>query len=143
MGMDKARLKMGAGIILIAFDGKVSKILGLIGDADHRKKHNAIYDLPKGTEDEGELALDCAIRETFEETGISININDLIAGPYVTSFLEMWLAEIPINTRITIEENPLTGKLEHEGYDWLTQEEALLSVYPYLAPFVKWAFQNI
>lgn len=141
--MGKTELKMGAGIILIAFDGNVSKILGLIGDSYHREKHNAIYDLPKGTEDEGELALDCAIRETYEETGISIPVSKLIAGPYVTSFLEMWLAEIPMNHRIIIEKNPISGKLEHEGYAWLTQEEALISVYPYLVPFVKWAFQNV
>ena len=133
---------MGAGIILMAFDGKIPMILGLIGDHEYRKKHNAIYDLPKGAKDLGESALDCALRETFEETGIDILESELIAGPIVDSFLTMWLAEIPISTSISIGKNPISGKFEHDGYRWLNEQEAMKDVYPYLVPFVKWAFQN-
>ena len=38
--------------------------------------------------------------------------------------------------------NPDTGKLEHDGYDWLTREEAMKKSFPYLRPFVEWAFDN-
>ena len=100
---------MGAGIILMAYDGTEPKLLGLIGDEKTRRKHGAIYDLPKGTEDYGESSLTCAFRETFEETGIQLRKSDLIEGPYQTSFLSMWLAEIPIDTPIIIERNPQTG----------------------------------
>ena len=133
---------MGAGIILMARDGVDTKILGLIGDLPHRKKHQATYDLPKGTRDPGESMLDCAIRETFEETGINISPEELIAGPYRTSFLDMWLAEIDIKEKIIIGRNPESGKFEHDGFDWLTREEAMKMSYPYLRPFVKWAFDN-
>ena len=135
--------KMGAGIILIAYENDEPLLLGLIGDKKHRLKHGAIYDLPKGTADPGEAQIDCAIRETFEETGINIHQDELIAGPYRTSFLHMWIAEIDINERIVIERNPESGKFEHDGYDWLTQDQALASVYPYLRPFVKWAFSHV
>ena len=80
---------MGAGIILMAMDNGTPKILGLIGDTKHRRKHNATYDLPKGTRDPGESLKDCAIRETFEETGINIRESEFIAGPFRTSFLHM------------------------------------------------------
>lgn len=133
---------MGAGIILMAYDGNTPKILGLIGDDKHRKKHGAIYDLPKGTRDPGETMIDCAIRETFEETGINISKSELIAGPYRTSFLNMWLAEIDISEKIIIGRNPVTGVYEHEGHNWLTEKNAVDLSYPYLKPFVKWAFKN-
>ena len=133
---------MGAGIILMAFDGDEPRILGLIGDSIHRKKHQATYDLPKGTRDPGESMTDCAIRETFEETGINISSNEFMVGPKRTSFLHMWLAEIDISEKIIITKNPESGKFEHEGYKWLSEQEAMNSVYPYLRPFVKWAFDN-
>ena len=131
---------MGAGIILMAMDDETPKILGLIGDTKHRRKHSATYDLPKGTRDPGESLKDCAIRETFEETGINIHESEFIDGPYRTSFLHMWLAEIDIREKIIISQNPETGKFEHDGYDWLTKDEAMKLTYPYLRPFVEWAF---
>jgi len=134
--------KMGAGIILMAYDNDEPKILGLIGDAVHRRKHRATYDLPKGTRDPGESMIDCAIRETFEETGINISPSECFAGPMKTSFLHMWIAEIDINEKIIISKNPESGKYEHEGYDWLTKDKAMKLAYPYLRPFVQWAFDN-
>ena len=134
---------MGAGIILMARDGNEPKILGLIGDAKHQRKHGAIYDLPKGTVDPGESSWNGAIRETFEETGIRIYESDIIVGPVNDSWLTMWMAEVPIDTKIQIGVNPVTGKLEHNGYRWLTKEEALNNCYPYLRSFVEWAFNHI
>ena len=133
---------MGAGIILMAYDENEPKILGLIGDVAHRRKHRATYDLPKGTRDPGESMVDCAIRETFEETGINISPAAFIAGPHKTSFLHMWIAEIDIKEKIIISKNPESGKYEHDGHDWLTKDEAVKMCYPYLRPFVEWAFDN-
>ena len=134
---------MGAGIIIMAYDDMGEpKILGLIGDVAHRRKHKATYDLPKGTRDPGESMIDCAVRETFEETGITITPNEFIAGPHKTSFLHMWLVEIDIQEKIIISRNPESGKFEHDGHDWLSKNEAIKNVYPYLLPFVEWAFDN-
>ena len=135
--------KMGAGIILMAYDNDEPKILGLIGDIAHRKKHKATYDLPKGTRDFGESLFDCATRETFEETGITVHEKDLVDGPVNDSWLTMWMSEVTIDTPIKIGVNPVTGKLEHNGYRWLSKEDAMNNCYPYLRSFVQWAFDHI
>ena len=91
---------MGAGVILMAYDKQLNPyLLGLIGDTQHRRKHGATYDLPKGTADAGEPQIDCAIRETFEETGIRVSPADFIAGPFKTSrtfkTFKTWGTQIP------------------------------------------------
>ena len=135
---------MGAGIVLAAYDNGVPKILGLVGTKkDIKKQRGFIYDLPKGTEDPGESKIDCAIRETLEETGILVNKSEIIAGPHKTSYLWMWLAIIDINETIVIEKNPTTGLLEHDGHDWLELHEAEALVFPYLTTFVQWASQHL
>lgn len=135
---------MGAGIILAAYDKGVPKILGLVGTKkDIKKQGGFIYDLPKGTEDPAESKMACAIRETFEETGISISPSDILAGPHKTNYLWMWLAIIDINEVIVIEKNPVTGKLEHDGHDWLDLHEAEALVFPYLNTFIRWAIKQL
>ena len=134
---------MGAGVILMSYWNGEPVILGLLGDEKTRKKYGAMFDLPKGTEDHGETSMECALRETFEETGVRLKKSQLIEGPYRTSFLTMWIAVIPIDTTITIQQNPVTGIFEHDGFEWLKREQALKLVYPYLAPFVQWAFKCI
>lgn len=135
---------MGAGIVLAAYDKGVPKILGLVGTKENIKKQKGfIYDLPKGTEDLGENKMACAIRETFEETGILVDQSSIIAGPHKTGYLWMWLAIIDINETVVIERNPVTGKLEHEGHDWLELNEAEALVFPYLTTFVQWASKHL
>ena len=135
--------KVGAGIIIISFDGNTPKILGLIGDEKHRKKHGKTYDLPKGQVDKGESNWDAAVRETFEETGIKIGQLDIIAGPVNDSWLTMWAAEVPWGTPIAISVNPISGKLEHDGYEWLEYDSIINNCYTYLRPFVEWASKHI
>ena len=134
---------MGAGIILMAYDNDEPKILGLIGDAKHQRKHGATYDLPKGGVDDNESTWDGAKREVFEETGIQIEYDKIAAGPVNDSYLTMWMAQIPLDTPVKIGVNPVSGKLEHNGYRWLSKDDALNNCYPYLRQFVQWAFDNI
>ena len=124
-------------------DGNTPKFLALIGDAKHRKKHGKTYDLPKGQVDPGESNWDAAARETFEESGIKISQFDVIAGPINDSWLTMWLAEVPWGTPVTIGRNPVTGKLEHDGYEWLGYKDIINDCYTYLCPFVDWANKHI
>ena len=113
---------MGAGIMVMSFNNGEPYVLSLIGDEKHRKKHGAIYDFPKGQVDEGETQWEAAVRETLEESGIRISKSDIVAGPVNDSYLTMWLAEVPWGTHVHIAVNPVTGKLEHDGYEWLSQE---------------------
>lgn len=135
--------KVGAGIIIVSYDQDAPRILGLIGDEKHRQKHGALYDLPKGSLDANETNWDAALRETFEETGITVTAADIIAGPVNDSWLTMWMAEVPWGTNVVIGVNPVTGQLEHDGFEWLSRDEALNNCYPYLRSFVEWAFDNI
>ena len=134
---------MGAGIMVMSYKDGVPYVLSLIGDEKHRKKHGAIYDFPKGQIDQGETRWEAAVRETLEESGIRISKSDIVAGPVNDSYLTMWLAEVPWGTNVTIAVNPVTGKLEHDGYDWLPQQVAEQNCYPYLKSFVTWAFDHI
>ena len=134
---------MGAGIMVMSFHNDEPYVLGLIGDEKHRRKHSAIYDFPKGQVDKGETQWEAAVRETFEESGIRISKSDIVAGPVNDSYLTMWLAEVPWGTNVHIAVNPVSGKLEHEGYEWLSQQEAEQECYPYLKSFVTWAFDHI
>tara|TARA_Y100000034_G_scaffold111959_1_gene145527 strand:- start:143 stop:559 length:417 start_codon:yes stop_codon:yes gene_type:complete len=135
--------KVGAGIIIISFDGAIPKILGLIGDEKHQKKHGKTYDLPKGRVDPNESNWQAAVRETFEETGILIDQFDLLDGPINDSWLTMWSAEVPWGTPVTIGKNPNSGELEHDGYKWLEYNDIINNCYTYLQPFVDWAYKNI
>ena len=134
---------MGAGIMIMSFNNGKPYVLSLIGDEKHRKKHGAIYDFPKGQVDKGETQWEAAVRETFEESGIRISKSDIVAGPVNDSYLTMWLAEVPWGTNVHIAVNPVSGKLEHDGYEWLSQQEAEQNCYPYLRSFVTWAFGHI
>ena len=99
--------------------------------------------LPGGGIDEGEHYIKALVRETFEESGIRISKSDIVAGPVNDSYLTMWLAEVPWGTNVHIAVNPVSGKLEHDGYEWLSQQEAEQNCYPYLRSFVTWAFKHI
>lgn len=129
---------MGAGIVVFKMIEGEYKVLCLYeeNDAGIRK-----YDLTKGSIDKGETALETAIRETYEESGIS----DLYFR-WGKSFLKsggitMFLAET--NDNAIIQKNPVTGKLEHSGFEWNYPDVAYVLMPEYLKPFVSWARDKI
>ena len=94
-------------------------------------------DLPKGGIDPGEDVLSTALRETQEEA----NITDLyfkwgfkgIRLHHCTMFVAA------TNQDPKIMPNPHTGDLEHLGSSWLSWDEAINSVKPWLSPCIIWA----
>jgi len=112
----------GAGFLLGKRfpDGEV-RFLGLVAPIEKRIKKNGIYDIPKGKINIGESNLDCAKRECKEECGIEVNDSDIIGYPYSEDGLCIYSAII--NQRPEIKPNPVTGIIEHDGFDWLSRDE--------------------
>lgn len=82
------------------------------------------WDLPKGIIENGEEPLDAAIRETAEETGL-ISDEDFKVLPRIHlqhESLHLFLG-MNMDGKVTLEENPETGELEHVEYAWMTLEE--------------------
>ena len=127
----------GAGFVLYRIFPEGLRFLGLVGPEFHQIRCSGAYDIPKGIIDAGETPLVTALREAKEEAGYTITKKQIVSGPFVDSFLTMWLAEVYTEPFIT--PNPHTGIIEHEGYSWLEPEELLNNCYDYLRPTVRWA----
>ena len=91
-------------------------------------KHKDRWDLPKGHVDPGETDLECAVRETVEETGISFEQYDLdesfnfqlqypvkskkrTGGEWWEKTLVIYLAKLNQPVEIVLTEHP--------GYEWV------------------------
>ncbi|MGD1527094.1 NUDIX domain-containing protein [Vibrio owensii] len=88
--MSETGKKLSCGIIFV---DKHNQMLML---------HSATYshwDIPKGTQSDGETPIQTAIRETREETGITVNPDDLIElGLYhYNRFKDLWLFFIKVD----------------------------------------------
>ena len=94
------------------------------------------YDIPKGTSDPGETAMDTAVRECFEECSIMLEDVEVIKGlQYVSGPLTVFGA--CTNKQPVVTRNPITGILEHQGYKWVTKHEFLSNCIIYLSPFAE------
>jgi len=123
----------GAGFFLI--NPRSNLLLALVN-----KK--GLYDFPKGVRDEGELPIDTAKRECFEECSIFIDNDELMkCGPFFDGKLFLFCAEtqkIPVITR-----NEKSGILEHISYSWVTPHQFLSNCLPYLQPITKKIFSHL
>jgi len=97
-----------------------------------------LYDIPKGTIDEGETFLNCAIRETYEESGLEYTdftkISDHYAhfGQSMVTFLGNLKVEVLLNKSIFIKPNPKTKIIEHKGFRFLSLKNILNKTPDYL-----------
>jgi len=118
-----------AGFIVISSD--LERVLVL-------KKKSGEGDLPKGKKDEGEDSFFCAIRETFEETGIAIKAESIIVRtPYPCNGVDFFIAVQ--DGEPSISPNPVSGNYEHSWVGWLPWVEAHQSVRNYMRPAVTHA----
>lgn len=124
---------IAAGIFLVRKDGKLLVC--------HPTNHDPnFWSIPKGKVEEGEYFIDAAIRETYEETNISLtfarNIRSLdpvnyshkkkILHPFVVfEFENMGLAwdsfDIKCNSNVPEDRG---GFPEMDAYQWVTLEDA-------------------
>lgn len=120
--MKKQRIS-GAGFVVISSDLK--KVLLL--------KKNGVADLPKGASLAGESYLQTAIRETLEETGLTVQESSLVEKkPYIHECLAFYVAVQDGKPKIT--SNPVTGELEHDWCGWVAWHIAIREMPTYLRP---------
>ena len=126
--------KQGAGIIVVKHVDNEWKVLGM--------RLYGKYDIPKGAIEPDESLMDTALRETYEEAGLSKQDLNFEWGkePYTVDRLSVFLASTMAEP--SISKNPKTGIYEHHAALWLHWDEMHSKTYGYLKPIVKWA-ENI
>lgn len=137
-------MKIGAGIIVFKRVNNHPQFLGLIAIEKERKRVKGMYDVPKGHVDEGEDLITAAKRECFEESGLTPKI---LSGPFKIDNqnfnLYLWLGEVDENDEVVIVNNPTTGLIEHEGYEWVSPEKMRKNCLNYLKPHLNWATKEV
>ena len=126
----------GAGIVL--FNEK-DEVLTLLVDEELAKKNGGVLDLPKGAIEKNETVWQCAVRETFEETGINITTANLEWGldPIIHGNLTMFLARTKEHG--SLNRNPKSGIYEHQMLLWDKPSTIFSSLYGYLKPILEQA----
>ena len=121
--------KNSAGIVVIRRFNDSFKVLCL--------KRNEKFDITKGLIEPGESPINAAIRETAEEAGITDLDFEWGSEPLAYGKGFAYIASTEQDPIIL--PNPISGILEHTGYQWLTFEEALESLPEYLLPAIHYA----
>jgi 8-oxo-dGTP pyrophosphatase MutT (NUDIX family) len=105
----------------VCHDGK----LLMLHRADHKSAGNK-WGMPAGKIDQGESSLEAARRETLEETGIDIPLDQI-------SFQKTFYVRYPdydfvyhiFQVELEKEENVSIREEEHKDFRWMTPQEAL------------------
>lgn len=102
------------------------------------------WDFPKGQVEDGENMKNAAIREVFEETGIS----DLqfpwgsafaCTSVYSKDKIAYYCVARTETIDINLNPNPVTGLLEHEEFRWIPWSDTPQYLSPRLYPILDWA----
>ena len=106
------------------------------------------WDFPKGAVEPGETALQAAIREVQEETGI----DDLEFAwgesfretpPYNRGKVARYYLARTGQERVVLAANPVTGVHEHMEYRWMTHAQALKVLSPRLLKIMEWVMTEL
>lgn len=132
--------KLSCGFVLARDTGEGPVTLML------RAYHN--WDFPKGINEEGEQALETAIRELHEETGIGepdYPWGDRFkeTGPYSRGKTARYYLGRTKTTDVVIGPSPETGEPEHHEWRWVNFDEAYDLSSPRVREVVVWARQII
>jgi 8-oxo-dGTP pyrophosphatase MutT (NUDIX family) len=106
------------------------------------------WDFPKGVVEEGEAAMDAAIREVREETGIdqvSFDWGDryVETGPYSRGKTARYYLASTCQEEVVMAPSPVTGEPEHQEWRWVSFDEAYDLGSPRVRTVVQWARQVI
>lgn len=127
--------------IVVVYDGKFLLL----------RSYN-YYEPPKGHLMPNETNLQAALRETKEEAGIKLEDLTFKWGhdyyetnpPYgrENKVVRFFVAESKTD-RVILKVNPELGKTEHDGYRWLSYEEASKKVGARIQGVLDWAKEKI
>jgi len=113
------------------------------------------YDFTKGTIESYETPFECAVRETYEESGLKCSKNFLLHGSLNKTFsegLSMFIGEYvldfeDLHSKTDLSKNivilPSNGIIEHKGFVWETYERGRKNLPDYLKDVIDWAKNNI
>lgn len=111
-----------------------------------RAYHN--WDFPKGLREEGETALEAALREVGEESGIRDLRFDwgerfIESGPYSRGKVARYYLARTDQDAVTMGISPELGRPEHHEYRWMEFDEAYDLAAPRVKEVVRWARQIV
>jgi predicted NUDIX family NTP pyrophosphohydrolase len=144
--------KQSAGLLVYRIiEGKPEVLLVHPGGPFFIKKDIAVWSVPKGEYEAGEVPLDVAKREFKEETGNEVNSKTFIPLAPVKSkggkTVSVWITEtdfeqcyISSNT-FELEWPPKSGKLQQflevDKAEWFSLDEAKIKILPYQLPLIN------
>ena len=102
------------------------------------------WDFPKGMVEEDETPLEAARRETLEEAGIAEldfrwGERFFETPPYNRGKVARYYLALTTQDEVSIKPNPLTGRVEHVEYRWVSFEQAWRLASPRVQRVLNWA----
>ena len=106
------------------------------------------WDFPKGMREEGEEALEAALREVHEETGIDDlefqwGDRHFETGPYSRGKVARYYIAKSRQSDVEMGISPETGEAGQHGWRWVSFDEAYDLGSPRVRQIVQWARQII
>ena len=106
------------------------------------------WDFPKGLREDGEEAIEAAVREVGEETGIQdLNMEwgdrFMDTGPYSRGKTARYYLARTASSDVVMGLSPETGEPEHHEWRWVSFDEAYDLSAPRVKNVVQWARQVI
>ena len=106
------------------------------------------WDLPKGRLEAGETALEGAIREVREETGLgdlefAWGQDSIETEPYAGGKVVRFFVARSQGGGVTLPVNPQLGHAEHHEFRWVALATALSLTVPRLQRVLRWAAERI
>ena len=114
--------RFGLGVVLYVFNPDVSKILLLELNPTKKAHFKAEWGNVGGKVNLGESSLDCCIRETIEEIGITLqkeNIRQLYVSDIPDFSPEVHAVQFVYGTKLS-ENVPIILSNEHASYRWFS-----------------------